>query len=187
MGLTIKWLQLDEEFIKRERKIYEKSKNVTQVVYDYDDGPKKLVVSQFTGLFLLTFLCYLISGGRLIYEIVHHRSKYIFVVLLFWFQQKCNLRNVNEIFFSKPFVGKRAAQEDHFNLELKIGNQMEKDDSDRGSALTLGRMQTTAKFAHGHVNEGVDEKLITSAHNPHWHYTKYWNLLNSILLFILCN
>lgn len=75
MGLTSKWFQLDQEFIKKERKVWEKSRNVTQVVYDFDDGPKKLVVSQFMGLFLLSFVCYVIASGQFVFELVQYKSK----------------------------------------------------------------------------------------------------------------
>ncbi len=76
MGLTIKWFQLDQEFIGKERKIWEKTRNATQVVYDFDfEGPKKLVVSQFIGLFLLSFVWYTIASGRFVFEMAQYRSK----------------------------------------------------------------------------------------------------------------
>lgn len=46
---------MDEQFIKKERNAWLLSKNkTTNFVYNREQGAKKLVVSQFTGLFLLS-------------------------------------------------------------------------------------------------------------------------------------
>ncbi len=57
MGLTLKWRQMDENFIKKERNEWLISKNATtNFIYDREQGAKKLVVSQFTGLFFISFV-----------------------------------------------------------------------------------------------------------------------------------
>lgn len=70
MGLTLKWRQMDEYFIKTERKEWLLSKNkTTNFVYDKGKGAKKLVVSQFTGLFLLSSMGILSASIQFIREI----------------------------------------------------------------------------------------------------------------------
>ncbi|CAL8093028.1 unnamed protein product [Orchesella dallaii] len=73
MGLTIKWFQLDQEFIKKDRKAWERSTNTSHFVYDQDDGPKKLVLSQFGGVYLLCLCGILVSCGAFVREILTDR------------------------------------------------------------------------------------------------------------------
>lgn len=68
MGLTIKWLQMDKDFIWQERKMWEQANNKTSVYYDRYEGPQKLVVSQFSGLFLLTLIGFCMAFARLLAE-----------------------------------------------------------------------------------------------------------------------
>ncbi len=69
MGLTIKWLRMDKEFIWQERKKWEEANNKTPVYYDRYEGPQKLVVSQFTGLFLLTLIGLCMAATQFLAEL----------------------------------------------------------------------------------------------------------------------
>lgn len=75
MGLTIKWFQLDQEFIKKERSVWDKENNVTQIIYESDNGPKKLVLSQFAGLYLLCFCGIFLSTAQFITEVLYQKRK----------------------------------------------------------------------------------------------------------------
>ncbi|CAL8143870.1 unnamed protein product [Orchesella dallaii] len=75
MGLTIKWLELDKQFIRRERRKWELSMHKPEVFYERDEGPKKLVISQFTGLFLISAFGLLIAGVRFGMELHQYRKE----------------------------------------------------------------------------------------------------------------
>lgn len=81
MGLTIKWLQLDETFIMKERKTWESRSNITRRVYQFEDGgPKKLVVSQFSGVFLLCSILYIVSAGLIVHEYFKSKRKFLWIL-----------------------------------------------------------------------------------------------------------
>lgn len=63
MGLIIKWLDLDKEFIWKERELWERKNNKTAVYYSREAGAKKLVLGQFAGLYLMCFAGLMVAMG----------------------------------------------------------------------------------------------------------------------------
>lgn len=56
MGLFIKWFQMDQYFVHKERLHWTQQTNQSETNFAEDSGPKELILGQFIGLFVVFFI-----------------------------------------------------------------------------------------------------------------------------------